>query len=98
MSNTKFVPIGTVLRLKGAVHNLMVTAYNVTVELADPNYNDNRIKKRYDYMAVLWPEGDVNSESKMFFNQNEIEDIYYYGYLNDDARKFRDTIMGNNKD
>ncbi len=92
MSDNKLVPIGTVLRLKGAAHNVMVTAYNVVVELADPNDKTNIIEKKYDYMSVLWPEGDVNSESKLFFNHSEIEDIYYYGYLNDESRKFRDSM------
>ena len=107
--NVKFLlPLGSVVRLRGATHRVMITAYFVSV-VDDPDVNKSEIDTEaksetesvepqikgqlYDYLAVLWPEGDVNSKQKIMFNSNAIEDIYFYGYSNDEYAQYKENLQ-----
>ena len=101
------LPLGSVVRLKGAEHRLMITAYFVSV-MDDPDVKKPEVEteaasegesnepkilgKMYDYLGVLWPEGDVDSKRKIMFNRDAIEDIYFYGYSNDEFAAYKDNL------
>lgn len=63
--------IGSIVLLKGGNKKLMI-------------YGKNQIRdkdsKEYDYLACLFPEGNLSSELNVFFNHGDIEKIFYNGY------------------
>lgn len=80
----KYLPIGTVVLLKDATKMLMVTGYcSSTPE--DPN-------KVYDYVASLFPEGNLAGESVALFNHEQIGTIAHMGLENDEFKKLDKTI------
>ena len=75
MENIKeLLPIGSVVKLKDATKRLMITGVIQT----DIDGND------YDYIAVLYPEGNVTQETQFLFQHTDIEDIIFRGYEDDE--------------
>lgn len=67
----KVLPIGTVVILKGANKKLMIIGYFP---------EDNKSKKKYDYVACLFPEGLMSSDSFYMFNKEKIQQVFHEGY------------------
>lgn len=74
----ELLPIGSVVRLKDATKRLMITGVIQT----DIDGND------YDYVAVLYPEGNVTQETQFLFQHSDIEDIVFRGYEDDEREGF----------
>ena len=78
----RFLPIGTVVLLKGGKKEIMITSYcifpnNVQIK------NGQEIKpekKIYEYGACIYPEGILDSNTICAFNHEQIEKICYMGY------------------
>lgn len=81
--NEKFLPIGTVCMLKGGEKRIMITGF-CTVSDTD--------KKMYDYSGCVYPEGVLSSKSMFLFNHNQIDKIYYMGYVDEEEKKFKATL------
>lgn len=78
MEQEKFLPIGTVVLLKGGKKRMMITGF-----LPSP---DN--KNLYDYSGCLYPEGFLSSEQVCLFNHDQIDKIYNLGYQDDESKEF----------
>ena len=76
----KFLPIGTVVLLKGGKKKIMITGYL-------PISKDNQ-SKLYDYSACLFPEGVLSSDQTAVFNHEQIAKIIQEGYSNEETIKF----------
>lgn len=76
----KYLPIGSVVLLKGAKKRLMITGYSVIA-------NDNP-RVVYDYSACLYPEGFLSSEQTAVFNHDQIDKIFAIGYFDDEQKQF----------
>ena len=76
----KFLPIGTVVLLKGATRRIMITGF-CSID------SDNR-EKMWDYCGCLYPEGVLSSTQSCLFNHEQIEKIYHMG-LSDDEEEIR---------
>lgn len=76
----KFLPIGTVVLLKNATKEIMITGY-----LTVPNDNQDKV---YDYSACLYPEGIITSEQTAVFNHDQIDQIISIGYENEECKNF----------
>ena len=72
--------IGSVVLLKGGTKKVMVTGYLAV-------NNDNQ-KEMYDYSGCLYPEGFLDSEQVLLFNQDQIKEIYFNGYSDEEQEKF----------
>ena len=83
--NTKFLPIGTVVSLKGANKKLMITGFCM--------YNKKNNNQMYDYCGCLFPEGIINTEKISLFNHEQIERIYYLGLQNDEEIIFNLLVL-----
>lgn len=83
---TKLLPVGSVVLLKNATKEVMVTGF-YTVSEKDPS-------KIYDYSACLYPEGIVNSNENLLFNHDQIDKILYVGYVSDKDRNFKLKLAG----
>ena len=102
----RLLPLGSVVRLKDATHRVMITAYFVKFEkgkdqdLKNPENDKNMNEadgKVYDYLGVLWPEGDIDSRHKIMFSNEVIDDVYFYGYSNDVFNEFQKLMVNNSK-
>ena len=60
----KFLPIGTVVMLKGGTKRLMVTGFCM--------YDKNNTQKMYDYCGCLYPEGMISSDQTALFDHDQI--------------------------
>ncbi len=76
----EFLPIGSVVILKGGIKKLMITGYKVAT--------DNEPNHYYDYIAVFYPEGFIGSDNGMLFNHSDINDIVFKGYDNPERKEF----------
>jgi len=76
----KYLPIGTVVILKGATKRLMITGFCVTAE-------QNNLM--YDYSGCLYPEGIVSIKNAALFNHEQIDRIYFVGYSNNEEKNFK---------
>ena len=78
----RFLPIGTVVLLKGGKKEIMITSdcifpNNVQIK------NGQEIKpekKIYEYGACIYPEGILDSNTICAFNHDQIDKICYMGY------------------
>lgn len=78
------LPIGSVVLLKQAEKKLMI--YGV-MQL---NSGD---QKTYDYIACLYPEGNIGEEFNYLFNHDDIERVEFLGFVDAEMQVFRDLLM-----
>ena len=76
---TNLYPIGTVVRLRGAQKDLMIFGVYQTDQSDD---------KTYDYIGVLWPEGNIGNEGQILFNHGDIQEVHFTGYDTAERREF----------
>lgn len=82
MFNEKFLPIGSIVLIKGAKKKVMIMGYF-------PVYQD----LRYDYSACAYPCGMISSKEIICFNGDNIELVYSYGYKNDEYESLRNKVI-----
>ncbi|MDO4995829.1 MAG: DUF4176 domain-containing protein [Bacilli bacterium] len=84
MENKKYLPLGTVVLLKGGKKRLMITGFCIVTK------NENA--GMFDYCGCLYPEGNVSSENVALFNHDQIEKIYSLGYSDEEEKKFKEKL------
>lgn len=84
MNYEKFLPIGTVVMLKNGTKRVMITGF-----LTTPNDSPN---VTYDYTGCLYPEGILTSEQTMVFNHDQIAQIYFLGFVDDEEKNFKQKL------
>lgn len=77
------LPIGSIVVLKGGVKELMIFGVMQT------NTED---KKEYDYIGVMYPEGNIGQGFQYLFNSEDIEKVIFRGYENDEREEFLDIL------
>ena len=85
----RFLPIGTVLLLKGGKKEVMITSYcifptNIQIKDGKEVHPD---KKLYEYGGCIYPEGILDSNMAFAFNHDQIEKIVYLGYESDKQKE-----------
>ena len=80
----KYLPLGTVVLLRGAEKKLMITGY-CSAAVDNP-------KEIYDYSGCLYPEGFISSDQTCLFNHKQIGTIYHLGYVNEEQKKFMNVL------
>jgi len=78
-----FLPIGTVVLLKKSTKPVMIYGRKQL------NSSTNEI---FDYVACLYPEGNISSNYNIFFNHSQIEEVLFYGYDTPEERKLQITL------
>ncbi len=76
----KYLPVGTVVMLKGGQKRVMVTGF-----VCKGNDSD----KVYDYCGCLFPEGFVSSDQSLLFDHSQIEKIHYMGLVDEEETAFK---------
>ncbi|MBR6516458.1 MAG: DUF4176 domain-containing protein [Bacilli bacterium] len=77
----KYLPLGTILMLKGGKHRVMIVGYCAKLQV-------DKKAPFYDYIGCLFPEGIFTTEETLVFNHPDIEKIYHLGYVDDEVKKF----------
>ncbi|RYL93660.1 DUF4176 domain-containing protein [Sporolactobacillus sp. THM19-2] len=77
----KLLPIGSVVRLKSGDVKLMVLN-------RAPLYNNNGVIGYFDYSACIYPTGKVEDQV-YFFNDENIAEIYFEGYQDEQEELFQ---------
>ena len=84
-TSEKFLPIGSVILLKGGEKRLMITGYCLLTR--------ENVDKVYDYSGCLYPEGIITSNQTAVFNHDQIEKVYALGYSDDEEKEYRQKLL-----
>lgn len=88
----RFLPLGTVVLLKGAKRNVMITNYLIY------SGKEGASKKVYDYGACPFPEGLMKPDMGIGFNHDDIAEVIYLGLQNDEQKEFNKKLLENEKE
>lgn len=81
----KYLPIGSVVKLKNNDKFLMITGY-YSLE-----YNNS--VKIYDYVGCSYPEGFLIRNNSYSFNHSDILQVVFAGFVNDDYKKLNANLI-----
>ena len=82
------LPIGSVVILKDGEQPLMI--YGIM-----QSEKENKLfqkPKTYDYVSVLYPQGNLGSDMHFLFNQEDIEKVIFRGFEDEERTKFLDEL------
>lgn len=83
MKVKELLPIGSVVLLKGGEKRLMIYGIKQT---------DNATEIEYDYISVLYPEGNMGEAGQYLFNHEDIEQVYFKGYEEEEREEFLENL------
>lgn len=78
------LPIGSVIQLKNGTIKLMITSRFAL-------YNDRGTIGYFDYAGCLYPGGLTDNQS-YFFNEENIETVWFEGYIDESEEKARELF------
>jgi len=78
MNSEKLLPVGSVVLLRDADKELMI------IGILPMNEG-----KKFDYLAVLHPEGYISENYVFMFNHEDIAQVKFIGYVNAAYQMFR---------
>ncbi len=82
------LPIGSVVMLKGANQELMITGTCIGQEI------DGKTEV-HDYLGCLWPMGVLDTNKNFVFNRDEIDKVIFKGLENDGREDEIDELEKN---
>lgn len=74
-----YLPIGSVVRLRNGIKTIMIYGRR-QVRTED--------KQEFDYIACLYPEGNLNANYMYLFNHEDIEEVVFEGYKSEEDQEF----------
>lgn len=83
------LPIGSIVKIKGAKRNLMICGRVVARDGSEDVY---------DYVGCIYPEGLIDISNLYFFNRIAIEECVYHGYEGQEELDFRNNVLASLKD
>ena len=78
------LPIGSVVMLKNAEKPVMI--YGIK------QLDTDNPEIEYDYIGVLYPEGNIGANFQYLFNHADIDQILFKGYETKEPAEFLDTV------
>ena len=81
----KYLPIGSVVLLKGGTKKVMVTGF---CSIAEENQ-----EKIYDYCGCIYPEGYLSSDEICLFDHDQIAEISFIGFENEEEKEFKESLV-----
>lgn len=76
----EFLPVGSVVMLKGGSKRVMIAGY-----LAIDNNDESKV---YDYSGCLYPEGFLSSNETLLFDHEQIDKVYFEGLKDEEQELF----------
>lgn len=83
MDIKNLLPIGSVVLLKNGKKRLMI--YGI-------KQLDQSTNTEYDYIGVLYPEGNLGAVGHFFFNHSDIDVVSYMGLNDRERQTFLDKL------
>ena len=83
MDVRQLLPIGSVVLLKGGRKKVMIYGVKQT---------DKSSGIEYDYISVLYPEGNMGEAGQFLFNHSDIDEIYFRGCEDEERDRFIDKL------
>lgn len=83
MNVNELLPIGSIVLLEGAEKKLMIFGVGQT------QLEEN---KDFDYIGVVYPEGNMGEGSQFLFNHSDIEEIVFRGYEDEERESFLEML------
>ncbi len=80
----KYLPIGTVVLLKGATKRLMIAGYCAV--------DQEKKDEMWDYSGCMYPEGFLSSTQSFLFDHSQIAKIYSLGYKDNEEEEFQQKL------
>lgn len=77
------LPIGSVVLLKDATKKIMIFGVKQT---------DAGTDEEYDYIGVMYPEGNVGGETQILFQHEDIQEIFFRGYEDEEREEFINNL------
>lgn len=81
---SRYLPIGTVVMLKGGSKRVMITGF---CSIAEDKKNEV-----FDYSGCLYPEGYLSSKQVCLFNHNQIDKVYHLGLKDEEEKQFKQKL------
>ena len=79
----KFLPIGTVVMLKGGKAKAMIAGFCAI---------GNESEKVYDYSGCVYPEGFLASDKICLFDHEQIEKVFHIGLVDEEEKNFKKKL------
>ena len=83
MNVKELLPIGSVVLMNGGTKKLMIYGVKQT------DQEDNQL---YDYIGVVYPEGNMGEGTQFLFNHEHINKIVFYGYSDVEREEFIEKL------
>lgn len=92
----RFLPIGTVVLLKDAKKELMITGYCIfpTGTQIKDGKEITPEKQMYEYGGCPYPEGILDSNTINAFDHNQIDKVLFMGYETDQQKELSRILNG----
>jgi hypothetical protein len=85
LKDKKYLPIGTVVVLKNATKRIMITGFaSMSPETGD---------LIFDYSGCAYPEGFLNYNEVCVFNHEQIDKVFFKGFVDDEEREFKKALV-----
>ncbi len=84
MAKIDYIPLGSVVYLKGGVKKLLVVARAINVANGDKQYF-------FDYGAVLYPEG-ITGDQMAYFNHEDVSSVFFRGCDDEENKGMTEAI------
>ena len=79
----KYLPIGTVVKLKRSDKRVFITSFLVKTSDSD---------KIYDYSGFPYPEGMTDPQKVILFNNKDIDKVDFNGYEDKEWKEFSENL------
>ena len=80
----KYLPLGTVVMLKGASKRIMITGF--------ASMSPETGEKVFDYSGCTYPEGFMNYNEVCVFDHEQIDKVFAKGYSDEEAEEFHKLL------
>lgn len=80
----KFLPVGTVVLLKGGKKRVMIIGFCAMAK--------EREGKIFDYCGCIYPEGLMASNQTCMFDHDQIEKVFYKGLVDEEETDFKNKL------
>lgn len=80
MKVKELLPIGSIVLLKEGEKRLMIDG----IMQSDASGNG----ENYDYLGILYPEGHIGDEYQYLFNHEDIDQVFFRGYEDEERDEF----------
>lgn len=82
----RFLPVGTVVLLKGGKKRVMIIGFCAMAK--------EKEGKVFDYSGCIYPEGLMASNQTCMFDHNQIEKVFFKGFVDEEETEFKSKLNG----